>query len=598
MKVYECEKDKLKFRLKDVRRVSLTADCWTSNQTIGYMCLTAHYIDESWKIRKVIINFIELEPLHTGTYICDAICECLLEWNLQDKISTITLDNASNNDVAASSLKANFQSRGKLNFRGYFFHVRCCAHIINIMVQDGLKEIQEIIHNIRESVKYLKKSPTRLHKFVEVAKQLGVPTTRSLSIDVSTRWNSTFNMLESAFIYRNVFNHYAIRDGNYKWLPDDSEWVKYEKIRKFLSVFNNVTKMLSGTLYPTSNIFLPAVLHVKKILMEESFSEDEYMKNMATSMQIKFNKYWGECNLLMSIAAILDPRLKLKFISYTFPKIYAHDEVEQNLKTAQDALWEIYADYVVECNVSNEGFSSTIDHASSSSHFDAMFGFQDFVIYAHDEVEQNLKTAQDALWEIYADYVVECNVSNEGFSSTIDHASSSSHFDAMFGFQDFVVASGSVEPSKPDLQVYLEEGLFVGSNENFDVLDWWKMNTLKYPQLSIMARDILSIPITTVASESAFSAGGRVLDDYRSSLSTKTVNALICASSWIRSTQQNAKTITVVPASRKFKMNGIDPTMEEKLDGMFSGLVATGAHAFTPSEPYFIDTTAVLGTDN
>ncbi|XP_020593499.1 zinc finger BED domain-containing protein RICESLEEPER 3-like [Phalaenopsis equestris] len=294
-------------------------------------------------------------------------------------------------------------------------------------------------------------------------------------------------MLESAFIYHNVFNHYAIRDGNYKWLPNDSEWVKYDKIRKFLSVFNNVTKMLSGTLYPTSNIFLPVVLHVKKILMEESFSEDEYMKNMTTSMQIKFNKYWGECNLLMSIAAILDPRLKLKFISYTFPKIYAHDEVEQNLKTAQDALWEIYADYVVECNVSNERFSSAIDSASSSS-----------------------------------------------------------HFDAMFGFQDFVVASGSVEPSKPDLQVYLEEGLFVGSNENFDVLDWWKMNTLKYPQLSIMARDILSIPITTVASESAFSAGGRVLDDYRSSLSTKTVNALICASSWIRSTQQNAKTVTVI----------------------------------------------------
>ncbi|XP_049368461.1 elongation factor 1-delta-like [Solanum verrucosum] len=56
-----------------------------------------------------------------------------------------------------------------------------------------------------------------------------------------------------------------------------------------------------------------------------------------------------------------------------------------------------------------------------------------------------------------------------------------------------------------------------------------------------MARDVLSIPVSIVASESAFSIGGRIFDSYRSSLSPKTVEALICTQQWIRSPSKEWK---------------------------------------------------------
>nr|KAJ0220748.1 hypothetical protein LSAT_V11C200075940 [Lactuca sativa] len=59
------------------------------------------------------------------------------------------------------------------------------------------------------------------------------------------------------------------------------------------------------------------------------------------------------------------------------------------------------------------------------------------------------------------------------------------------------------------------------SYESFDLLDWWKTNEAKYKILGKIARDVLVVPVSTVALKSAFSTGGRVLDSFRSSLFPK-----------------------------------------------------------------------------
>lgn len=72
------------------------------------------------------------------------------------------------------------------------------------------------------------------------------------------------------------------------------------------------------------------------------------------------------------------------------------------------------------------------------------------------------------------------------------------------------------------------------SDPNFDILAWWQENSTRYKILGHMVKDILVIPVSSVTSEYAFSTGKRVLSQWRSSLSAKTVEALLCTQSWLQ----------------------------------------------------------------
>ncbi|PSS24074.1 AC9 transposase [Actinidia chinensis var. chinensis] len=88
---------------------------------------------------------------------------------------------------------------------------------------------------------------------------------------------------------------------------------------------------------------------------------------------------------------------------------------------------------------------------------------------------------------------------------------------------------------KIEVDKYLGDYCEGAKDVKFDILASWKANSSKYPALSQLARDVLAIPISTIASESAFSMGGRIFDTFRSSLSPIMVEVLICAQNWLRS---------------------------------------------------------------
>ena len=82
-----------------------------------------------------------------------------------DNIFTITIDNASSNDVAIEFLRRKTKDRVGSLLGCEFLHMRCCAHILNLIVQDGLKDLNESIVKVRNVVRYVKSSPNRFEKF-------------------------------------------------------------------------------------------------------------------------------------------------------------------------------------------------------------------------------------------------------------------------------------------------------------------------------------------------------------------------------------------------------------------------------------------------
>ncbi|KAJ4783290.1 Zinc finger BED domain-containing protein RICESLEEPER 2 [Rhynchospora pubera] len=490
VKVFESERDKIKKVLQDVHRISLACDYWTSSdQTTGYLCLTAHYIDADWKLQKRIICFNELSLPYNGEIISNAIMDCLVKWGIENKIITIT--SALDYDGAPDILRSRLEARGALHFQGFFFHLRCCAHILNSVVQDGFNKIESCLSKIREGVEYLGKEPHRLVKFREVAIQLDISTHRSLWTDVKTRWNSTYRMLQSAIYYKTVFIGYASSDPNYEWLPTDVEWENAEKVCKLVEGFgvtSLTTTLFSNTLYPTSNLLLIEIFGVKKEICEAYLSADGFTRGASISMFEKFEKYWDDVSLLIAVASILDPRFKQFAIQFCFEKVYSSSEASEQVKCVLAklrVLYEMYEKEYISLSVSSSSLSIAGTRGTSSS--------------------------------------VSSSSINEDFIS-------------------FMQSKWAKNPPKSDLDIYLEEPVF--KRKELDVLTWWRENSVKFPILSKLAHDVLCIPTTTATSESDFSVGSRVLDNYQSSLRKDMIEILVCGGDWIRaSTKSESHTL-------------------------------------------------------
>lgn len=185
-------------------RFSCTMDEWTSNQNKSYICVTCHFIDDEWKIHKRIVNFMHFNGTHNEANLSAAFMQNMASWNLDHKLFALTLDNAASNKTCVNTIISRLKNIGSVHCTGKFFHVRCAAHIIDLIARDGISTISAVIDRIRALVLIVKSSPLQEAEFHKLAATRGVAE-RGLSLDVAPRWNSTYLMLADALHFRYVF---------------------------------------------------------------------------------------------------------------------------------------------------------------------------------------------------------------------------------------------------------------------------------------------------------------------------------------------------------------------------------------------------------
>ncbi|KAH0744720.1 hypothetical protein KY290_032713 [Solanum tuberosum] len=144
---------------------------------------------------------------------------------------------------------------------GKHLHVICMAHILNLIVQDDLKEIGHSINRMRQMVKYVRSSSTKTRNFLKCVEMQKIECDKMLSLDVPTRWNSTYLMLDTIEKFEKAFERLDLYDGNFtSFLATDvcedgsiagsiqnKDWANVRNFIKFLEKIYELTLKVYGS---------------------------------------------------------------------------------------------------------------------------------------------------------------------------------------------------------------------------------------------------------------------------------------------------------------------------------------------------------------
>ncbi|KAF9602716.1 hypothetical protein IFM89_030604 [Coptis chinensis] len=324
-------------------KICLSSNLWTSNNERRYMCITAHFVDSDWKLNKKIISFPMLEDESFNMISTfEGIYNSISRWSLNEKIFTVSLDNALSSDVAERLKEALFSNASGLGKQ--LFCVSCGTHIFNIIVQEGLNGFRHSLKCIRKTLIHIESCADVQQKYRELCKTEGIDF-KKITSRLSTSLEYHFSHVGCSSTISKDLN-WRLSDSSYEYIPTVLDWKNAAIMRDILKVFYESTKLCSRSKYVSSSSFFHQLSNICLVLSK--YKTDPSYASIIGSMKSKITKCLCEIPVALGLATCMDPRYKVSYLEVCFEIIYGYEETHRpggSLEVVRIALKELYDEY-------------------------------------------------------------------------------------------------------------------------------------------------------------------------------------------------------------------------------------------------------------
>lgn len=284
---------------------------------------------------------------HKAEQILHKIVEILNLYALHKRVMSITTDNEKVN-VKCLQLLTLFNDYDDV------IHTRCLAHILNLVVKKGLKEVEEPISAVSKLVNLINFSAKKKQAHFEKCAELDMPQLALLK-EMNIRWNSTYLMLERAYKMKAVLNYLCQNDREFRsYNIEEFMWADVKLLIDLLKPFYDATLLLSKSKYPSIYYVVPIVDVLMNRLSNTEEIDNELKKKVSGAMLNKVQEYFPLLRTEYALfSIILDPRLK-------------NDYYSENYNGTEDPLTSMTLLFNTRYNLGNQAAEQQSDLSESS----------------------------------------------------------------------------------------------------------------------------------------------------------------------------------------------------------------------------------------
>lgn len=319
--------EKLSRKLEGVNWLSITTDLWTSINTSCYLAVTIHFWDEESSIpQSFILDCLRIGGRHTAQRLGEELRQILIEHGVMSKVVVGVTDNGAN--IVRALREINISQ------------VPCYAHTLNLVAQGSIKDVPTLVKVkdvVSRIVEQTRRSTVVLDKFESIQKNQGHKI-KKLIQDVSTRWNSTYEMMERILELKGPIAELLTEPGMSAKIGvvDSSTWQVLGEAVDVLQPLYEGTKELSGEKITTGSKAIPLtkMLMMRYTFIIEHCQPGTVKSQLATAIFFNLRRRFGELEEIkeLALATLLDPRFKTNGFQSTANKERAlaniHSELE------------------------------------------------------------------------------------------------------------------------------------------------------------------------------------------------------------------------------------------------------------------------------